>query len=123
MFLAGFRWVGVTYLAGDQLVWIVAAFATALWFSNRIFTGMSPSSLAAVIGGLVFAVFMTDLPLFLAQDLITGIGLLALVIVVSQRLFNASLAGSAFLVAFSWIIGTIIIGALQGSLNIYNPWF
>lgn len=111
-----------SYLFGDQLIWVLFAFAAALWLSGRIVTGMAPSASALVGGGLLFAIFMTDFAILLAQDLIVGFGVLALIVILSQSLFKASFAGSLLIVVFAWFVGEILIGAIQGSLNVFNPW-
>jgi len=111
-----------SYLFGDQLIWVMFAFAAAIWLSGRIVTGMAPSTFALFGGGLLFAIFMTDFAILLAQDLIVGFGILALIVIFSQSIFKVSLPSSLLIVVFAWFVGEFIIGAIQGSLNIFNPW-
>lgn len=112
----------MAYLFGDQLIWILFAFAAALWMSSKVVSGMAPSTWTLVAAGLLFAVFMTDFAVLLAQDLIIGLGVLALVVILTQSMFKVSLNASLLVVALGWIVGEILISAVQGSLNIFNPW-
>jgi len=112
----------LTYLFGDQLIWVMFAFAVAIWFSGRIIWGVGPNWLSVLVGAFLLTAFMTDFALLLAQDAVIGAGILALIVLVSRWLYKETLWGSAFLVVLSWVIGTIIINAVQGSLNIFNPW-
>jgi len=111
------------YLFGDQLIWIVAAFAVAIWLAGKVVMGRDPSWVMIVAGALVFAIFMTDFALLLAQDVIIGVGILAFIVLLTQGIFKVNFVNSAVVVVFAWIVGTILIGAVQGSLNIFNPWF
>ena len=111
-----------SYLFGDQIIWIMFAFAGALWLSSKIVSGNVPTVPVLFGAGLLFTIFMTDFATLLAQDLIIGAGILALVVIVTQSLFKMSLQSSFITVVFAWIVGEMLIGAIQGSLNIFNPW-
>lgn len=112
----------VSYLFGDQLIWVLFAFAAALWLSGKIVTGMTPSTAGLFAGALLLTIFMTDYALLLAQDMAVALGILALIVIFSQWLFKLSIQGSLLVVVFAWIVGSVLINAVQGSLNIFNPW-
>lgn len=112
----------MAYLFGDQLIWVMFAFGVAVWLSARIFFGASPGAPAILAAAFLLTAFMTDFALLLAQDIAISAGILGLVVLASRWLFGVPLQGAAVLVAFSWLVGMVIINAVQGSLNIFNPW-
>ncbi|MEK6924219.1 MAG: hypothetical protein AABW54_03215 [Candidatus Micrarchaeota archaeon] len=96
------------YLFGDQLVWTLVFFGAGIWAAMK-YLGGKVGAVGIAVGALLLAMFATDLPLLLAQDVIVGLAVFALVVIAMQYLYRVSFAQGAGIVAIAWVVGTVLL--------------
>ncbi|OIO24516.1 hypothetical protein AUJ14_05935 [Candidatus Micrarchaeota archaeon CG1_02_55_22] len=101
----------VAYVFGEQIIWAILAFGAGIW-AAMTFSGMKVNTTAVVVGAIALALFTQDLNLVFAQDAVTALAILALVVVAMQYLYNVSFGKGVALAVTAWIVGTILLGGI-----------